>query len=411
MTPRGRRAAKGVGLTTLLVVASLSVHPMPVNGTESSSDASRRKQDIDARVRSLSEQVEEASEEEAEVLRRLDATISKRRSIEARLAELEAEIAGVELELAAATAALDGVEADLRRASAKLADTEEGLARAREALVDRTVAAYVRSPRLEAAAALLRSGSYRDVAEADAFLDANVRMQRDIVDRYRRLRARLESERTDLTATREEVSAGRLAVASHQEELLRARAEQDELRRQAAAEESEERALLAELRSKVASFEAQIAALKRESDSIAAFLRARQAGRPATPGSGVLAFPVEGRITSGFGPRRHPILGTTRTHAGIDFAVPHGRPIRASAAGEVVVASTRGGYGLTVVVDHGGTLATLYAHQSRLAVREGQTVTRGQTIGYVGSTGLSTGPHLHFEVRVSGNPVDPRRYL
>lgn len=408
---RGSLAALGA---VVILGASGVAAAAPTTTTrppKSTSEAKQRKQDIDSALRTLKEQVEEASEEETDVLHRLDETAARRRALDARLSDLDAEIARVESDLATATERLDAVEADLRRASAKLADTEAGLDRAKKELVARAVAAYIRNPNLEAAAALLRSERYRDLAETDAFLQTSVRAQRDTVAQYQQLRLRLESEQIGLTASREEVTLSRAEVSSHREQLVAARAEQAEVRRQVASEEAEEKRLLEELRSKVKSFEAQIAALKKESDSIASFLRSRQTGKAAAPGSGVLGRPVGGAITSTFGPRRHPILGTVRAHTGIDFGSASGTPIKSAGAGEVLFVGDRGGYGVTVIIDHGGTLATLYAHQSRTAVRAGQTVTRGQTIGYVGSTGFSTGPHLHFEVRVNGNPVDPLRYL
>jgi murein DD-endopeptidase MepM/ murein hydrolase activator NlpD len=116
-------------------------------------------------------------------------------------------------------------------------------------------------------------------------------------------------------------------------------------------------------------------------------------------------------VTSGYGPRRHPIFGDERMHTGVDFGAAAGTPIRAAADGVVVWAGPRGGYGLTVIIDHGDSLATLYAHQEAVAVAEGRRVRRGEVVGYVGATGYATGPHLHFEVRVRGNPVDPLPYL
>jgi len=101
------------------------------------------------------------------------------------------------------------------------------------------------------------------------------------------------------------------------------------------------------------------------------------------------------------------VLGTQRLHAGVDFGAPSGTPIVAAAAGTVVSAGWQGGYGNAVIIDHGGGEATLYGHQSRLAVSSGGSVRRGQIIGYVGSTGMSTGPHLHFELRINGVPTDP----
>ena len=128
-------------------------------------------------------------------------------------------------------------------------------------------------------------------------------------------------------------------------------------------------------------------------------------------GSGQFIVPVAGRVTSGFGSRVHPISGRVRMHTGVDFGASTGTPILAADSGVVVSAGWRNGYGNTVLIDHGNGLATLYGHQSRLAVRAGQSVAQGDVIGYVGSTGNSTGPHLHFEVRKGGTPVNPMSYL
>ena len=123
--------------------------------------------------------------------------------------------------------------------------------------------------------------------------------------------------------------------------------------------------------------------------------------------SAALMTPVAGRITSGFGVRYHPILHFRRMHTGLDFGAAWGSPIVASADGQVVVAGWTGGYGRAVEVAHGGGIMTLYGHMSGVVATPGQMVRQGQVIGYVGSSGLSTGPHLHFEVRMNGRPVDP----
>lgn len=133
------------------------------------------------------------------------------------------------------------------------------------------------------------------------------------------------------------------------------------------------------------------------------------AGAPASPGR--LLTPVTGVPTSGFGPRTHPITGDVRHHDGLDFGAPAGTPVRSAGAGRVAFAGTAGGYGLLVMVDHGGGLTTRYAHLSRIDVRTGDAVESGSAIGAVGSTGASTGPHLHFEVRVGGASVDPSPWL
>ncbi|WP_420381193.1 M23 family metallopeptidase [Novosphingobium sp.] len=124
-------------------------------------------------------------------------------------------------------------------------------------------------------------------------------------------------------------------------------------------------------------------------------------------GSGLLAAPVAGNITSWFGYRRHPILGYVRLHAGVDFGAPYGTPIFAVTDGAVIYAGWHGGHGNYVRLTHGGGTDTAYGHMSRIAVAMGQHVSRGQVIGYVGATGLATGPHLHYELYRNGQPVDP----
>jgi murein DD-endopeptidase MepM/ murein hydrolase activator NlpD len=156
-----------------------------------------------------------------------------------------------------------------------------------------------------------------------------------------------------------------------------------------------------------------MAQLRAESNAITSFLRGVQKGQgPAISGKGIFASPIPGAaITSTFGPRVHPIYGDVRIHTGIDFRASTGTPVRAAGAGKVVYAGWRGGYGNTVIIDHGKSLATLYGHNSALLVNVGQTVSKGQVISRAGSTGLSTGPHLHFEVRANGVPVNPLGYL
>ena len=123
--------------------------------------------------------------------------------------------------------------------------------------------------------------------------------------------------------------------------------------------------------------------------------------------TGRFSRPADGPITSGFGYRYHPILHIRRLHAGIDFGAPYGSPIRAAADGVVIATQVMRGYGRVVIIDHGGGISTVYAHTSRFYVSSGQRVKRGEVIAAVGATGLATGPHLHFEVRVNGRPVNP----
>jgi murein DD-endopeptidase MepM/ murein hydrolase activator NlpD len=124
-----------------------------------------------------------------------------------------------------------------------------------------------------------------------------------------------------------------------------------------------------------------------------------------------LRWPVSGRVNSEFGKRRSPFSGRLEQHRGLDIGAPQGTPVKAPAAATVVVASTRGGYGKHVKLDHGNGVRSLFGHLSAVDVKVGQRLEKGQVIGKVGSTGRSTGPHLHYEIRVDGERVDPRKFL
>ncbi|WP_166042270.1 M23 family metallopeptidase [Sphingosinicella sp. YJ22] len=137
------------------------------------------------------------------------------------------------------------------------------------------------------------------------------------------------------------------------------------------------------------------------------WMEASGVGRESSSG---FRMPVHGRVTSNFGRRVHPILRYARFHAGMDFGAPYGAPIMAAASGQVVSSGWQGGYGRAVKISHGGGIQTLYGHMSSLAVAPGQQVAAGQVIGYVGSSGFSTGPHLHYELHRNGRPIDPASF-
>jgi murein DD-endopeptidase MepM/ murein hydrolase activator NlpD len=173
-------------------------------------------------------------------------------------------------------------------------------------------------------------------------------------------------------------------------------------------------ALADRLNSDRMALDAALARLEQDSSTIGQLIRSRGTNRSRPQiqvGNGRLSYPVYGPVSSEFGWRVHPISGTERLHAGIDFAVDYGTPIFAAGGGTVIFSGWYGGYGYAVILDHGGGITTLYAHADELLVSEGIWVNAGTIIAKVGSTGYSTGPHLHFEVRENGEPVDPRGYL
>lgn len=171
---------------------------------------------------------------------------------------------------------------------------------------------------------------------------------------------------------------------------------------------------IARLKSDRRAMEVASAQLEQDSHNLGLLIQQRVTqGRYAIAfrGTGQMLLPCAGEITSGFGWRMHPVLGYERFHSGLDIGADYGTTIYAAEQGVVIFAGWYGGYGNAVIIDHGGDTTTLYGHTSELYVVEGQTVKKGQAIAAVGSTGLSTGPHLHFEVRREGEPTDPMAYL
>ena len=225
----------------------------------------------------------------------------------------------------------------------------------------------------------------------------------------------------ELHRFQEEQEVGRLEAeekeAEDQRETLRVQqAEGEAIAAEVAARAAEvevqlaeQRSLLARMEREIAHFEGEIASLAREEDLIRALIAQEQSGGGEAPG--LLLRPVPGGVSSGFGWRIHPIYGNSRLHTGWDMNASCGEPIVAAAAGRVFLSGWKGGYGNAVMIDHGGGLSTLYAHQSALGVVYDQQVATGEVIGWIGTTGTSTACHLHWEVRVNGVPTDPSPWV
>jgi murein DD-endopeptidase MepM/ murein hydrolase activator NlpD len=220
--------------------------------------------------------------------------------------------------------------------------------------------------------------------------------------------ARDEVKREKQAVAEKEDAAHRIVIELQREEDKLAALQAAQQAQMAASKEARlaKRGALRSVKGNLAEFRRQEQRLLAESAQLAGIATGSGGGG----GTGTMIRPVNGPITSGFGYRIHPIFGYRRFHSGVDFGVGYGTPIRAADSGTVVYATGMGGYGNVIMINHGGGISTLYAHQSSFAVTGG-SVGKGQVIGYVGSTGWSTGPHLHFEVRVNGSPVDPMGYI
>ena len=408
-----------------MLLASLLLATMAGPEARGAPSPEERREDIGEELERLREQVDEAAAEEAGALAELEITRRTKAELSDVLAVLDTRIGAAEAALIAAESAYAAAEDDHADAERQLRSAQARLARSREVLQDQAVSRFMRNGVQTATLdVLFRVRDVRQLHDVAAFVGAVARSQAAVVARHRALEdgtARLEAE---AQSARVEAGERRREVSADKQLLEAVREEQGQALSRVQIQEEREGQILAEVRETRADYERRIANLRAESESITALLRRRQAAQAADTGAvagrqerapsgtGRLAYPLANAVvTSHFGYRTHPIFGTRRLHAGTDFRGATGTRVFAADGGSVVFAGPRGGYGNTVVIDHGGSLATLYAHQSRLSVVTGERVQRGQTIGSVGSTGFSTGPHLHFEVRVNGTPVDPLDYL
>ena len=247
---------------------------------------------------------------------------------------------------------------------------------------------------------LLGAADFRDFSSRMYLLQRVVRRDFNLIDRLETQREELLAKKAELDDSKSQLSAAHEEGQKEQQIVAQKTVERQKLYEQALAEKAQ--------------LDAEYEELQRNSQEITAMIqRMEQEGRmmPQAGGTGQLAWPVNGEITSPFGWRVHPIWGTQIFHAGLDIGADYGDPVHAADSGTVVYAGWMGGYGNAVMIDHGGGMVTLYGHNSSITVGEGEQVSKGQTIALAGSTGNSTGPHCHFEVRIHGEVVSPLQYL
>jgi murein DD-endopeptidase MepM/ murein hydrolase activator NlpD len=376
-------------------------------------NASDEKQDVDARL--------------AEVRGKLAEIESQERAITAQLGAVSGEILALERQVGDVSSRLSALEHDLALHRRKLARiTELYVVQTRRltflrrqystalSRLNRRIVALYEYDDPDAFEVLMSAASFSEVLEQLDFIRSIGRQDRQISRSVGRARNEMRALRKRTRATKKRVSAVTqvIAVRTAQQRALRERlvARKSGLELARGVKEG----ALASLESSHREYAGEAAALAAQSSELAAQIQAAQVVPARTPASLAVdstasasgfVWPVSGSVVSPFG------LRWGRMHEGIDISAGSGTPVAAASSGTVISAGYMGGYGNLVVIDHGGGLATAYAHLSGYAVGSGQSVSQGQVVGYVGCTGHCYGPHLHFEVRVNGAAVDPLGYL
>jgi murein DD-endopeptidase MepM/ murein hydrolase activator NlpD len=372
-------------------------------------DVHSRKQSVDARISVLHARIAAAQQRAERLAAEIGSVNTRIHGLEGRVGDVSARLATLETDLSLHRRKLDRLTALFRIQTKRYEFLRNEYSLAVVRLDERLVQVY-------------RQG---DVSSLDVILEAQ--SLSDLIDRLDyvkqlataddRIARRVGHAREAARAAREQTRKLRAVVAAEtravQARTEQVRAVRDQLlanRRELVSARSTKRVSLTKVRASEREEVSEAEALERTSAALAAQLQAAQAAssyRPpsSAPSASGFIWPVSGPVVSPFGMR------WGRMHTGIDIGVGYGTPIHASASGQVIYAGWMDGYGNLVFIDHGRGISTGYAHQSSIAVSNGQSVTQGQVIGYVGCTGHCFGPHLHFEVRVNGNPVDPLGYL
>jgi murein DD-endopeptidase MepM/ murein hydrolase activator NlpD len=337
-----------------------------------------------------------ATAKKAEAAAQLDTLKANDNELESAVKALDAGVAVQAATTDAAQQALKAAEKNLGTAQIRLAATEAKMTDLRAKASGAAIRAYVH-PGGDTLLEIVRAKDLGEASRRQALLAHVVSSDRDIVDQMRAGRQDEQFQKENLAQAASVATDRKKAAAEKLATLEKAR--NDQVRLKSALDE------------RIAEVTAEVAALSREEATLSNLIRSRQLPAEATDApaakvsSAGIIWPAQGTVTSGFGYRWGAL------HAGIDIANNQGTPVRAAKAGTVILAGWNGGYGNCIVIDHGGGFSTLYGHNVRLRVSEGQRVSQGDLIADMGSTGNSTGPHSHFETRVNGNPQDPIRYL
>jgi murein DD-endopeptidase MepM/ murein hydrolase activator NlpD len=392
---------------TSCLLASLFFVAAPALGEEG---VTEKKQVVDARIDVLGDKIDAARAREGVLTSQIAVVTSKIRALEDDVSVASSRLDQLESVLALHQRKLDRLNQLYGLQTRKLVFLQRQHKAAMQRLNKRLVEIYTSDP-TSALTVVLEAGSFSDLLEQIEFLNDIGRQDQTIAGEVERAKLQVQETRNATRRTRAEVAATTRTVADRTSEQ---RAVRDRLawsQRELATARRDKRTTLAGVQEDKADAIGHMRDLQAQSAALAAAIQAAQGSASAVPAPSAAAsaagfiWPVHGSLTSGFGWR------WGRMHEGIDLAVASGTPVVSAAAGTVIVAGWMGGYGNLVVVDHGGGMATAYGHNTSVTVGVGQQVAQGQLIAYSGNTGHSTGPHVHFEVRVNGAAVDPLGYL
>ncbi len=406
---RVRRSARGASVAVIL--AALVATMLPAAGAYASS-ARDRQRSLEHRIAAKRHQIAMAEAEERKLLSLIKTSDARRAQLTVTLHQIEGQLTAARGQLNSLETKLDSLTVLVAQKNAEIEMTLAQLAAQQKVLDSRVAQIYMSAP-VGVSRTIDLASDMNDIVVANAYQASAIARDEQLLGGIKQTEATLESQRAQLAAAQSSIEQSRAQALDQAKRIADAQAQQAAAVQQQSAAIAAKQAAVSKLEAQKKSYIAAMKAMQRESEQIAAFLRAHQHGGGIIhAGNGYFKWPVpDHSISSPFGWRIHPVFHYRSFHTGIDLPNPMGTTVRAARRGTVIFTGDYGPDGTVVMLDHGHGLATLYAHLGRVFVSTGQKVSTLQPLGSVGMTGWTTGPHLHFEVRVRGTAVNPVPWL
>ncbi|MHB0976618.1 MAG: murein hydrolase activator EnvC family protein [Candidatus Aquicultorales bacterium] len=397
---------RSIKIPALILVAALLVSASPVFGTPE--EDRRLLDETNANITEHERQLDENKSQQQALLDQIAETDKRLVAANAEADRLGRELDGTVDRRIATEQELAKAQADLLQTQEQLRQAKQRLAKYKDTLNERLKSVY-KNGSSSYVQVILKSSDFSDMLNRLSFLKLIVEQDARLVRESKEAKEAVEVKEAEQVRIKQSIEVKREAILAEEERIAYLKSEQERAREAAAAQLNQSNALKEQLKQNEAALEETIRQEKEDAASIAA--RMGSYGNRFVSRTGwVWPVGTPADITSPFGWRVHPIYGDNRFHSGVDIAVAYGTPVVAANNGVVEDVGWWGGYGLIVAINHGDGIGSLYAHLSSTVVEIGQDVKAGDVIGYVGSTGNSTGPHLHFEILVDGAQVDPMQW-